>query len=107
MHHESKVENPKIYEAEDQRISRSRAQQAALDKAKIDFDPHDHTKGLEERLAEAQKAAEGKHENENAKTIRDPLAPARAHGHEPGRGAQIDAQIIAEEKELLKQKGKA
>lgn len=29
------------------------------------------------------------------------------HGNEPSRGAKIDAQLQAEEEELLKRKGKA
>jgi hypothetical protein len=32
---------------------------------------------------------------------------AKMHGNEPSRGAKIDAQLQAEEEELLKRKGKA
>jgi hypothetical protein len=45
--------------------------------------------------------------NENAQTVTDPLAPARAHGHEASRGAQIDAKLHAEEVEILKKKERA
>jgi hypothetical protein len=31
--------------------------------------------------------------------------PARAHGNEPSRGAQIDQEIREEEEEMLKKKG--
>jgi hypothetical protein len=41
---------------------------------------------------------------ENAQRVTDPLAPARAHGNEPSRGAQIDAELLAEEAEILKKK---
>ena len=37
----------------------------------------------------------------------DPLGPATFHGNEPSRGAKIDAEIMAEEREELKRKGKA
>lgn len=37
----------------------------------------------------------------------DPLGPATFHGNEPSRGAKIDAEIMAEEHEELKRKGKA
>ena len=37
----------------------------------------------------------------------DPLGPAIFHGNEPSRGAKIDAEIMAEEQEELKRKGKA
>lgn len=37
----------------------------------------------------------------------DPLGPATFHGNEPSRGAKIDAEIMAEEREELKRKGRA
>lgn len=37
----------------------------------------------------------------------DPLGPATFHGNEPSKGAKIDAEIMAEEREELKRKGKA
>lgn len=37
----------------------------------------------------------------------NPLGPATFHGNEPSRGAKIDAEIMAEEREELKRKGKA
>ena len=36
----------------------------------------------------------------------DPLEPVTFHGKEPSRGAKIDAEIMAEEHEELKRKGK-
>ena len=56
------------------------------------------------RLAAAEKHERQAKREENAKTIEDPLAPARAHGNEPSRGAKIDAELKAEEEEELKRK---
>ena len=39
------------------------------------------------------------------KTVTDPLEPASRQGHEPSRGAQVDAELKQEEEEILKQKG--
>ena len=63
----------------------------------------DH-RSLADKLASARR-----HEqlNDNAKTVTDPLAPARAHGNKPSRGARIDAELQAEEKEALRNKGRA
>ncbi|KAI9809199.1 MAG: hypothetical protein M1825_002490 [Sarcosagium campestre] len=44
---------------------------------------------------------------ENEQSLKDPTLPARSHGNEPSKGAKIDAEIKAEEEELLKKKGKA
>ncbi|KAI0147922.1 hypothetical protein F4776DRAFT_288683 [Hypoxylon sp. NC0597] len=35
---------------------------------------------------------------------RDPTYPATLHGHEPSKGAKIDAEILREEEEQLKKK---
>ncbi|KAM6498726.1 hypothetical protein JOM56_006674 [Amanita muscaria] len=43
---------------------------------------------------------------ENKRTIKDPLAPALSHGNKPSRGAQIDAELKAEEEQMLRDKGK-
>ena len=43
---------------------------------------------------------------ENRQTVHNPLDRAHAHQREPSRGAQIDAEIWAEEQEMLKRKGK-
>jgi hypothetical protein len=64
------------------------------------------TRSLGNRAAAAAKAEKEKDEADAAKTITDPLAPARSHGNEPSRGAKIDAEIQAEEEEELRRKGK-
>ncbi|KAI0130165.1 hypothetical protein BJ170DRAFT_618941 [Xylariales sp. AK1849] len=38
---------------------------------------------------------------------KDPTLAAKLHGNEPSKGAKIDAEILAEEEEYLKRKGKA
>ena len=38
---------------------------------------------------------------------KDPTLPAKMHGNKPSRGAEIDAEIQAEEEEELKRKGRA
>jgi len=44
--------------------------------------------------------------NKPQNTLEDPMEPARSHGNEPSRGAKIDAELKAEEEDLLKKKGK-
>lgn len=39
-----------------------------------------------------------------AKTVTNPLAPASRQGHEPSRGAQIDAELQAEDEANLERK---
>ena len=51
----------------------------------------------EAREREADRQAE-------AKTVTDPLAPASHQGHEPSRGAQIDAELQAEDEAKLAKK---
>ncbi|KAG6121189.1 hypothetical protein E4U13_005249 [Claviceps humidiphila] len=54
-----------------------------------------------------QKQGEPQDDPETAALKKDPTLPAKMHGNKPSRGAEIDAQIAAEEEEELKQKGKA
>ncbi|KAG1763876.1 hypothetical protein EDD22DRAFT_952068 [Suillus occidentalis] len=37
----------------------------------------------------------------------NPLGPATSHGNEPSKGAKVDAELKAEEEEMLRRKGKA
>ncbi|KAF6748377.1 hypothetical protein DFP72DRAFT_1174285 [Ephemerocybe angulata] len=63
-------------------------------------------KKLEEmEKAEAERHAHG-HMRENQETVKDPLARAQNHMHEPSRGAKVDAELMHEELEELKRKGK-
>lgn len=46
------------------------------------------------------------HREENRETVKDPLARALSHGHKPSKGAIIDAELQAEEEEVLREKEK-
>ena len=50
-----------------------------------------------QKAREAKRAAAGE-------TVEDPLAPATWQGHEPGRGAQVDAELKAEDEAALAKK---
>jgi len=103
----SNVGNPQVYEANEQRPNPG-------DNAPGRFEggqPNSH--GLYDskdertnpnKIAQAEKAAT--EEDENSKTVTDPLAPARAHGNEPSHGAKVDAEIMKDEEEELRRKGK-
>lgn len=64
------------------------------------------SRSLGNRAQQAEKHEREQDEHDASKTITDPLAPARAHGNEPSRGAKIDAQLQEEEEEELRRKGK-
>ena len=51
----------------------------------------------QQKVREAERTAAGE-------TVKDPLAPAMWQGHEPGRGAQIDAELKAEDEAALAKK---
>ncbi|KAF8664614.1 hypothetical protein AX16_000713 [Volvariella volvacea WC 439] len=112
---QSNVGNSQVYEDGDQRFPKRRAPEAGAEAARlgaglpkdtpyVDFDPLDK-RSITERIAAA--APHTDIHEENRRTVSDPLAPARAHGNEPSRGAKVDAQLKAEEAEMLKNKGKA
>lgn len=61
---------------------------------------------LSNRKASAEQNAQVEEANPNPRAIEDPLKPARSHGNQPSRGAQIDAQIQRDEEEELSRKGK-
>ncbi|KIY49162.1 hypothetical protein FISHEDRAFT_41950 [Fistulina hepatica ATCC 64428] len=60
-------------------------------------------RSIANRLAAAE---EQKRHADSQHTAHDPTRPARDHGNEPSRGAQIDAEIQREEAELLERKRK-
>ncbi|KAK8024108.1 hypothetical protein PG993_012174 [Apiospora rasikravindrae] len=64
-------------------------------------------RSIANRLGAEERKDEGKDETlETQQTKEDPTLPARAHGNKPSRGAEIDAEIQAEEEEqLAKKKG--
>jgi len=75
---------------------------------------HDPLDSKDQRsIANKLAAAEHDDEKPDAKsketklTQKDATLPAKAHGNEPSRGAQIDQELREEEEEELKRKGKA
>lgn len=60
------------------------------------------SRSLSNRLAAAEKDEQEEENQTSGKA--DPLAPARAHGNKPSRGAQIDAELQRDDEETLKRK---
>ncbi|KAJ3550709.1 hypothetical protein NMY22_g289 [Coprinellus aureogranulatus] len=69
-----------------------------------DMDSKDQ-RTIKNTLAAAEEHMKEARTHENDKTVTDPLAPARKQGHEPSRGAKIDAELQQDDEERLKQKG--
>ncbi|KAK7460798.1 hypothetical protein VKT23_008727 [Stygiomarasmius scandens] len=108
---QSNVGNSQIYGDADQRNTDGSIQDT---QKAFDIAP-DNAHGLldskDQRSIANRLGAAGSHnfDNESNKpqnTIEDPMEPARSHGNEPSRGAKIDAELKAEEEDLLKKKGK-
>lgn len=62
------------------------------------------------RLAAAKPqndSGSGKGDAESELAKQDPTAPARSHGNEPSKGAKIDAELQAEEEEIIRKKDAA
>ena len=58
------------------------------------------------RVVQAEKDQEDA--EKRAEELRsDPLRPALDNGNKPSRGAEVDAELLAEDEEYLRQKGKA
>jgi len=71
---------------------------------------HDVLDSKDERsIANRLEAAEqkGKEEKQKQDHLPDPTLPARNQGHEPSKGAKIDAELQKEEQEYLEKNGKA
>ncbi|TFK88889.1 hypothetical protein K466DRAFT_467717, partial [Polyporus arcularius HHB13444] len=111
---QSNVGNAQIHNDGDQRISEA-DRRAEVERQKADMaegqkgahkinDPKDNRnlnnrarqEAAQERLAEVA---------DRQKTVTDPLEPAKRHGNEPSRGAQVDAELQAEDEEILRKKG--
>ncbi|EEQ89485.2 hypothetical protein RJZ56_002543 [Blastomyces dermatitidis] len=98
----SKVGNPGLYEAGDQRHSpRSEAIEA---KRNRDHPPPSSRRGSR-HSKEQLLSKNGSMPTDEELAKHDPTAPAKMHGHKPSRGAVIDAQLRAEDEERMRQKG--
>ncbi|PFH49793.1 hypothetical protein AMATHDRAFT_4558 [Amanita thiersii Skay4041] len=107
----SNTGDQRTYEAGDQRPPKlTGPRKGKLENREMYGGPeHIDIEGLDERaignkLAEARKKE--RDPEENTRTVKDPLAPARAHGYKPSRGAHTDAELKAADEQMLKDKGK-
>ncbi|VDC06729.1 unnamed protein product [Peniophora sp. CBMAI 1063] len=105
----SNVGNPQVYNDGDQRPSKKEIEEAQNHPAyhagekhsHQDLDPKD-SRSIANRLNHASKH---QGEDEEDKTVHDPLKPAQDQGHEPSRGAQIDKELQEEDEAILRKKG--
>ncbi|TAQ91601.1 hypothetical protein B7494_g71 [Chlorociboria aeruginascens] len=113
----SNVGNSQVYEDGDQKnVANSVLEQEKKDNRFHEGKEHSH-KALDSKdertianklERETKREKEDDDESEETKALKkDPTLPAKMHGNEPSRGAQIDATIQAEEEEELRRKGKA
>ncbi|KAK8099281.1 uncharacterized protein PG998_012522 [Apiospora kogelbergensis] len=61
-------------------------------------------RSIANRLAAEERKDEEQDSLQTRQIKEDPTLPARAHGNKPSRGAEIDAEIQAEEEEMLAKK---
>ncbi|KAK5100906.1 hypothetical protein LTR70_001057 [Exophiala xenobiotica] len=118
MSMQSSVGNHQVYEDGDQRVppdsQKSQSQQDPYEEGKKnshkDNDPKDQ-RSIGNRLAAAHDqndtSSSGKGDKESKAAQQDATLPAKMHGNQPSRGAQIDADIQAEEEEMLAKKDAA
>lgn len=64
------------------------------------YPPQQHRAELRQKEAKHDEARK-----ERNQTVKDPLEPALRHGHQPSRGAQIDADLQKEDEQQLQEKG--
>ncbi|KAI5119194.1 hypothetical protein M0805_004449 [Coniferiporia weirii] len=107
----SKVGNPQVYNDGDQRTYKRGEDpnvpprfEAGQENSHQLLDSKDE-RSLANNLAAAQKAESDEEEREKQNLSRDPREPAQWHGNKPSRGAQVDAELQAEDEETLKRKG--
>ncbi|CAG9951084.1 unnamed protein product [Clonostachys rosea f. rosea IK726] len=108
----SSVGQASVYEAGDQRnykqseINKSEPYNEGKTNSHDTLDSKDE-RSIANRLAAAERQGEQEEDLETKLLKKDPTLPATLHGNEPSKGAKIDAELQAEEQELLKKKGKA
>jgi hypothetical protein len=108
----SSVGQASVYEAGDQRnykdseINKSDPYNEGQVNSHKNLDSKDE-RSIANKLAAEERKGEPEDDPETALSKKDPTLPAKMHGNEPSKGAKIDAELQAEEEELLKKKGKA
>ncbi|KAK3956034.1 hypothetical protein QBC32DRAFT_321270 [Pseudoneurospora amorphoporcata] len=107
----SNVGNAQVYEAGDQRNVKQSEMETPERYNEGQAHAHKNTdskdeRSIKNRLAAAEAADNSQQDSRETQLHKkDPTLPAKEHGNEPSRGAKIDAQIQAEEEEVLKKKG--
>ncbi len=61
-------------------------------------------RNLQVRVKQEAAQERQKERQERSKTVNNPLEPAQRQGHEPSRGAQIDAELQQEDEETIRKK---
>ncbi|KAL7795852.1 hypothetical protein V8C37DRAFT_373646 [Trichoderma ceciliae] len=101
-----------VYEAGDQRnVKRSEMQNAERynegQRGSHNANDSKDQRTIANRLAAEERRSEPGDDDETALSKKDPTLPAKMHGNEPSRGARVDAQLVADDEEYLRRKGKA
>ncbi|KAJ5457839.1 hypothetical protein N7475_009227 [Penicillium sp. IBT 31633x] len=112
----SSVGNRSVYEAGDQRNApfselqeRARYAEGTAGSHK-NLDSKDGRSIANKLASQENKPNSSHHHNyeqdpENELSKQDPTKPAKMHGNTPSKGAQIDAELKAEDEQRLKEKG--
>ncbi|KAL2126464.1 hypothetical protein VTI74DRAFT_855 [Chaetomium olivicolor] len=111
MSGQSNVGNRQVYEAGEQRNPKmsetgsGTRYHEGTSNSHLQNDSKDQ-RSLSNRAAAEKSADSGPEESrEAALHKKDPTLPAKMHGNEPSKGAQIDAELQAEDEAMLKKKG--
>jgi len=107
----SKVGNPQIYEAHEQRPPKHTNKNL---RKKHDQGEHhvyediesEDERGIGKKITALYSRTHEWTNPPHADPKVDPLGPATSHGNEPSKGAKVDAELKEEEEELLRRKGK-
>ncbi|KAL2169703.1 hypothetical protein VTG60DRAFT_5756 [Thermothelomyces hinnuleus] len=107
---QSNAGNRQVYEAGDQRNPKATETGSGTRYNEGTANSHLQNDSKDQRSLSNRAAAEGlsKQQEESHETSlhkKDPTLPAKVHGNEPSKGALIDAELQAEDEELMKKKG--
>ncbi|GAB1311667.1 hypothetical protein MFIFM68171_01877 [Madurella fahalii] len=107
----SNVGNRQVYEAGNQRNPKISEMGSGTRYQEGTANSHLQNDSKDQRSLSNRAAAEKSSTQQTSESVetslhkKDPTLPAKAHGNEPSRGAQVDAEIQAEEDEIMKKKG--
>ncbi|KAJ5690109.1 hypothetical protein N7462_004501 [Penicillium macrosclerotiorum] len=114
---QSSVGFPALYEAGDQRNEpqsvineRERYSEGAPPHSHKNLDSKDQ-RSIANKLASQEKKPNSSHHHngeydpEAELSKQDPTKPAKMHGNKPSKGAQIDAELQADDEQRLREKG--